>query len=240
MISIIVPTLNEEKFLGQTLRALKKLELSHEVIVSDGGSTDTTLEIAAKFADKIVKKQPEEKQNIAIGRNQGAKAATGDFFVFIDADVEIPEINKFFKKALELFSNEPKLLGLTVFLKVFPEHATLADKFFFQLVNTIHYFSNNWLKIGSASGEFQMIRAEAFKKVGGFNEYLAAGEDVELFSRLARIGVTRVETGLHILHTSRRAHSIGWPKLWGLWFMNNLFFIKFFKRSFSKTWKSVR
>jgi glycosyltransferase involved in cell wall biosynthesis len=239
MLSIIIPTLNEEKILEKTLKALAPLAIEHEIIVSDGGSTDKTVAIAEKYSRQVIKNIPGQKQNIAIGRNLGAKAASGEFLVFLDADVQIPDINNFFQKALYLFNKEKKLTGLTVFLKVFPEHATLADKFFFQLVNFIHYIANNWLKWGSASGEFQLIRASAFKMVNGYDENLVVGEDNKIFSKLAKIGITRVETGLHVLHTCRRAHKTGWAKLLYLWLINNLW-NQLFKHSFSKEWEVIR
>ncbi|MCL5775137.1 MAG: hypothetical protein M1333_02900, partial [Patescibacteria group bacterium] len=133
----------------------------------------------------------------------------------------------------------PRLCGLTVFLKVLPEHVTLSDQMFFGVVNRLYQFYNNVLHLGMASGEFQMIRAEAFKKVGGFNPTLVVGEDNDLFGRLSTIGKTRVETGLFVMHTSRRAHSVGWTKLLGLWAIN-LIFNKVIKRSFSKEWKVIR
>lgn len=241
MISIIIPTLNEEKVLNRTLLSLRKLRnLPYEIIVSDGGSSDKTLEIAKEYADKIVECEKGIKQTIALGKNLGAKAATGKYLVFIDADVEIPNINQFFEIATSKFDNQKNLTGLSVFLKVFPEHATLADKLFFQIVNFIHYTANHILPLGSASGEFQMIAKESFDTLGGYRTDLAVGKDVEMFSRLRKLGRTRIEAGLHVLHTSRRAHAVGWRKLWFLWLKNNLIFIKLFKKSFTKEWIVIR
>lgn len=240
MISIIIPTLNEEKVLERTLKALSVLNITdYEIIVSDGASKDRTVEIAKKFAHAVVVHEEPHRQNIAEGRNLGAAQAKGEFLVFIDADVFIPEINNFFGRALEMFEKDSGLVGLTVFLKVLPEHVTLSDRLFFGMVNRFNQFSNNILHVGAAAGEFQMVRAETFKKLGGYNEAIVIGEDNELFGRLSRVGKTQVETGLYVLHTSRRAHDVGWFKLLFLWWIN-LFYIKFFKKSFSKEWKPIR
>lgn len=240
MLSIIIPTLNEEKVLARTIRSLRQLQITdYEIIVSDGGSGDRTIEIALKSADKVVVHPGDHRQTIGQGKNLGARAAKGEFLVFLDADVIIPDINRFFQKALELFEIDLELLGLTVFLKVIPEKATLGDRLFFSVINWLHQFSNNLLKSGTASGEFQMIRAEAFHKLGGYNEILVMGEDNDMFSRLSRAGKTRVEDRLHILHDSRRAHAIGWLKLLWLW-LSNTAYSKIFKKSWSREWKVIR
>ncbi len=230
----------KKKVLKKTLGALSNLNRQDfEIIVSDGGSKDKTQEIAQTYADKLVIPKDKKKQTIAMGRNCGAEEAKGDYFVFLDADVFIPEVEEFFKKTIEIFESDKKLVALTAFIKVFPQNATLSDKFFFSVVNVVYFISNNILGIGAASGEFQMIDSEAFKKVNGFNVKLIASEDNDIFERLSKIGKTKVVSGLHILHTSRRAHKIGWPKLLFLWFMNS-FMLKIFKRSFSKEWTVVR
>jgi glycosyltransferase involved in cell wall biosynthesis len=240
MISIIIPTLNEEKILKRTLKPLRKLNRAdYEVIVSDGGSTDRTRDIALRYADRLASACEGKRQTIAEGRNAGAEIAVGEYLVFLDADVYIPNADQFFKNTIHTFEEDPKLVGLTVFLKVFPQNATLSDKFFFSIINAIYYCSNNIFHVGAASGEFQMMRAEVFKTVGGFNGALVAGEDNDLFARLSKQGKTRVDAGLHILHTSRRAHSIGWHNLLFLWIVNGLM-SKVLKRSFSKEWTVIR
>ena len=240
MISIIIPTLNEEKVLRRTLENLRRIDVvNYEIIVSDGGSKDKTVEIAESLADKVIGNNSERRQTIAEGRNAGAAAATGEIFLFLDADVIIPEINEFISQTIRAFAINSKLVGLTVFLKVLPEHVTISDKLFFGIVNRVNQFSNNVLHIGAAAGECQMVRASSFKQLGGFNPKLAVGEDQDLFARLSKIGKTWVETGLHVFHTSRRAHEIGWLKLHFLWWIN-LLYIKIFKRSFSKEWEVIR
>lgn len=240
LLSIIVPTLNEEKVIAGTLEGLKRLKLlEHEIIVSDDKSKDKTSEIAKQYADKVIQSEDATKRSIARGRNRGAKAASGDYFVFVDADVNIPDIDNFFARALKTFKEDSRLVALTGIVKVSPEKATFADNIFFGLLNLMQYVSNNFLGLGIAPGEFQMIKRAAFEKVGGYNENLAASEDYDLFSRLSRLGRTKVKWNLKVFHSGRRAHAIGWPKLLKLW-MGNAISNALFKRSMSKKWEEVR
>lgn len=239
MISFIIPTLNEEKTLRQTLEAISLYQGEKEIIISDGNSRDATLKIAKEFTDKIFVYHGEKRQTIGQGRNDGAKLASGEILVFVDADVIIPDINAFFQKAFAIFTQRERLVALTVEYKVLPEMATWLDKIIFKLVAWDFVLANNYFKRGSSGGEFQMIKAEAFKKVGGFNERLAVAEDNELFYRLSRIGETRCDMSLFIFHTGRRAHKIGWPRLLLQWWVNYLS-VFLFNKSVSQEWKEIR
>lgn len=241
MISIIIPTLNEEKTIEKTLQSLRELsnDYNHEIIVSDGRSTDRTIEIAKKYNTKIVVYDDTIRQTISNARNLGASVASGDIFVFLDADVTIPDINAFFKKALDLFNKEEKLVGLTVRIKVLPESETLTDKIILGTFDYVNLFLNNVLRFGGASGEFQMIRASTFKKLTGYNEKIVVAEDIDMFQRLAREGKTKIEMSLKIMHTGRRAHKVGWPKLLWEWSINGLS-VLIFNHSFRKVWEEIR
>jgi GT2 family glycosyltransferase len=93
--------------------------------------------------------------------------------------------------------------------------------------------------VGGAGGEFQMITAEAFKEVGGFDERLTASEDMDLFRRLSNIGRTRFVNRLTVWHTGRRAHAIGWPRLLLSWFTNSVS-VFVFGKSTSREWTVIR
>lgn len=240
MISIIIPVRNEAKIIGETTKKIhdELTAYEHEIIVSDGGSSDRTVEVAKKYAN-VLEYHGAERKTIAWGKNQGAKAAKGPYLVFIDADVHIPNPNEFFKTALARFAADPKLTGLTVNLNVFPDQATFADRFFFGMVNRDHWFNNNVTHLGSASGEFQMIPKSAFEKVNGYKEYLVVAEDNDMFARLAKIGHTHMDRSLNVYHTGRRGHEVGWPRLLWEWFVNYTS-VRFFDRSHHKEWYEVR
>lgn len=240
MISIIIPTLNEEKVISKTLGMLQGLDKDkYEVIVSDGGSTDKTQSIALNLADHLVVPETKDRQTISIGRNLGGKKAKGEFLVFLDADVYIHQPDLFFDRCLALFNKDPNLAGLSVFLKVLPEHATFFDHLFFTLMNWFYYISNNIFKSGAAGGEFQMVKKSVFDQLGGFNEKLVATEDNDFFNRVSKVGKTMMSAKLFVSHTSRRAHAVGWPHLLSLWLMNTVS-TKIFKKSYSKEWKVIR
>jgi len=239
MISIIIPTRNEEKIIDQTLSRLKsKLTIPHELIVCDGNSTDSTVAIAQKYADKIVIQDKSRPRTIGTGRNQGAEAAAGEYIVFLDADCTIPEPDAFFTRALTYFESHPKVVGLCARLKVLPEYVTLMDRIVFACVNVTYAFFNNVLRIGASGGEFLMIRKSIFQKTGGFKEHLAVAEDINLFWTVSRLGRTHLLRSLVVWHTSRRAHAVGWPNLLLSWFVNTLSLV--FRHRAPKEWKVVR
>ncbi|HUC88695.1 MAG TPA: glycosyltransferase [Candidatus Paceibacterota bacterium] len=240
MISIIIPTLNEEKVIEKTLASLRKLiNVPYEIIISDGKSTDKTVEIAKKYADHVVEYKGQNRQTIAQGRNDGAKAARGDFLVFLDADCVIPDSNEFFSQALRNFNEKKGIIALTGNIRVLKQYETLADRLVFLYMNSFFRFANNVLHKGQAPGEFQMIRKSAFESVHGFREDLVAGEDVDMFLRLSKIGSTFFDKNLTVFHTGRRAHKIGWPRLLWMWFMNSMH-VSIFNKSKSKEWTAIR
>jgi glycosyltransferase involved in cell wall biosynthesis len=239
MISIIIPTLNEESVLEDRLRRLRSgLTIPHEIIVSDGKSTDKTVEIARKLADKVVVYSGEKRQTIAQGRNDGARAAQGEFLAFLDADCMIPEPDKYFTKALAQFDDH-KISAVVPWVKVLPEMATLSDKIVYAVFNSYLAFINNIFNLGVSGGEFQMMRRDTFNKIGGYDESLTASEDMELLGRLSKIGKAKLDTSLVIYHTGRRAHKIGWPRLLFQWFANSVSMMTHGK-SYSTEWKPIR
>ena len=79
---------NEEKYLPLLLKSIKEQYFSqnYEVIVADAGSKDRTVEIAKSFGCNVAKGGMPAK-----GRNEGAKIAKGDLFLFLDADIILSE-----------------------------------------------------------------------------------------------------------------------------------------------------
>jgi glycosyltransferase involved in cell wall biosynthesis len=241
MISIIIPTLNEISTIKQTLERLRMIDgVQYEIIISDGGSSDGTIELARLLADRVIVHDGKLRQTIADGRNLGASIAKGEYLLFLDADVHLEGAEVFLKTLIQRFENNNKLVAATVRIKVLPEATTLTDK----LLSTImidwpHYLNNNILKTGSSSGEVQFMRKSAFVQVGGFDGSLVSCEDVNMFERLAKIGQTKMFYDLAVYHSGRRFHKIGWFKVLLTWQIN-IFYYKFRGKAKSKVWTEVR
>ena len=86
-VSVVIPALNEEKFIGDCLKALRGQTVPAEIIVVDNGSRDRTVEIARDYADMVI-----EAPGVRIARLRqiGAEAASGDIVATTDADTFAP------------------------------------------------------------------------------------------------------------------------------------------------------
>lgn len=239
MISIIIPTYNEEQYIGKTLADLKaKLTIPHEIIVTDDKSRDHTAEVAERYADLVL--VPEQKHiTIAANRNYGASYARGEYLAFIDSDTTIADPDAFFARALSHFEADPKLVALTGRIGVWPELETRSDRLVYAIFNFVHRVKNNLLHMGEASGKFQMMRRSAFETVGGYREDLVTREDGDMFSRLSKVGRTMYDHQLFFTHTGRRAHRIGWPKLLTIW-MIETFWVAAFGKARVAEWVDIR
>ncbi|MBU1298495.1 MAG: glycosyltransferase [Bacteroidetes bacterium] len=239
-LSIIIPTLQEGKLLERVLSQFEKefrKEHNIELIVSDGGSTDATLEFARNGADVVIEKSGNYKQNISIGRNIGAKAATGEILMFINADTYIADIENFIA-TIRIAINQPGVAGITCPVLVYPEEESFADKFFHSFLN-IYFYTLNILRLGMGRGECQVIKAELFKKLDGYNEKIAAGEDFDLFKRLRRYGKIAFLWNLNVFESPRRYRKSGYLRVIFLWLLNAIA-VLIIKRSILNEWKPIR
>jgi glycosyltransferase involved in cell wall biosynthesis len=85
-VSVIVPVFNGERYLEEALRSAVDQSLPpFEVIVVDDGSTDASLEIAERIGDPV-RCITQENAGVAVARNRGLSAATGQFIAFLDHD----------------------------------------------------------------------------------------------------------------------------------------------------------
>ncbi|MCW4044908.1 MAG: glycosyltransferase family 2 protein [Candidatus Bathyarchaeota archaeon] len=87
MLSIIIPTLNEESGIAKTLSEINELDIDKEVLVVDGLSTDKTVENAKRMGAKIIL---EKRKGKGIAMATGVKNAKGDFIAFLDGDGTYP------------------------------------------------------------------------------------------------------------------------------------------------------
>lgn len=206
MISIIIPTLNEEKYLPLLLESIKKQSFDaaqdkdFEIILADAGSKDKTLEIAKKYNCIITQGGLPGR-----GRNLGAKIAKGSMFFFLDADTVLPD--NFFEKALPEFKS--RNLEVAGFCLI-PLPKNKISSF---LINI--FYNQPIVLLESALPHAAMgilIKKEIFEKVGGFDEDVRLAEDHYLVRRAARVfgakfGIIKC-TKVYV--SDRRFKSDGW------------------------------
>jgi len=238
--SIIIPTLNEEKLLPSLLKSLHDVKrMNHrsvEIVVSDGGSSDKTLEIAKKFSDKLLVHTNGDVRTISSGRARGAEESTGDILIFINADVRL-DLDKLLKIVEGKFIHS-NYTALATKVKVFPEEESRSDKYMANFLNA-YFRSLNTLGMGMGRGECQVIRRTTYNKVGGYRKDLYAGEDFELFTRIRREGKVLFVKDFVVYESPRRYHKWGYLKTLASWFLNSSASL-IFKKSFYKSWDLVR
>ena len=172
-VSIIVPTYNEESNIALCLQSLKELNYSrYEIIVSDGGSTDRTVEMAKSFVDKVVIDEivPPGWVGKNWGCHLGYKEAKGDYLLFVDADTEhTPEsLKHFIKVAME---RNAALVSVFPFQRI---------KSWWEAINPVFYFASNLTYGGrnsvnnpdkqksyTASGQYMLFNRKDYEKFGG-------------------------------------------------------------------------
>jgi rSAM/selenodomain-associated transferase 2 len=194
MISVIIPTLNEEKALPETLRHLLGQPGGFEVIVVDGGSVDRTSEIVRGEPRVRLLKAPKGR---ASQMNTGAQHATGDWLLFLHADTLLPE-------------------GALARLNTLETDATVqAGGFLHRFSGTdwrlrmLSYFNNvrcRWSKI-IYGDQAMFVRRTLFERLDGFpNE--SRLEDVLFSRKLVRI-VTPVLLAPPVVTDSRKFVQMG-------------------------------
>lgn len=181
--SIIIPTLNEEKFLPNLLSDLKKqTDSEFEVIIVDSKSEDATAKIARSYRDNFqMKFISNARRNVSHQRNFGAKKAVGEYLIFLDADAQL---GKSFIKNLKSFI--VKKSGLIFVPYIDPDESSARSALNF--VNFLIELSQYTNKPFSTGGSMIWDRS-LFLKLGGFDEKLYLGEDHNIIQRALKWGV---------------------------------------------------
>ncbi len=243
-VSIVVPTLNEETTLASLLRPLRAHArgLGLELIVSDGGSTDATVEIAERWADRVVVHTAAHRQTIAAGRNAGAhdaQVASGDVLLFFNADIGLPkDLPRFIRDVTEAARQHG---AATCRVIVDPQEARVMERIVLNTCNALYWGINTLRIVGMGRGEVHAVRRDVFEASGGYREHLAAGEDFDLFKRILRLPGARVAfLWRHVVFESpRRYRQRGLFRTMGAWALNATW-VAFRDRSRSTEWEAVR
>lgn len=198
-ISIIIPTLNEEKFLPMLLESLiAQHDKDFEVIAVDGASGDKTVDVAQSY----IKRMPHlsiiqaEKPGVSYQKNLGAARATGEWLLFVDADVIL------YPYCIE------RILSY-----IAEGHVQFFTPWFSPDTSDSPDVAVSLVAIGAIEGSLMVkkplaavvvgVKKDLFERVGGFDETRTFGEDYDLTQRLKNFGIP-----LSILRETLYIHSL--------------------------------
>ena len=217
--SIILPAYNEESHLPGTLAsvhaAMRMVPEPGEIIVVDNNSTDRTAAVAQENGARVVF---EPLNQISRARNCGARAAQGQWLIFLDADTQLPP--GLLVRAIENLRSG-KIAGGGAFM----EMDRPLEPRYQRVVNCWTWISR---KLQWAAGSFVYCTKEGFDAVGGFSLKVYAGEEV-FFSRAytkwaKRQGKTfRIIDSPRVLTSARKMEWYTPAQLLGLLLMMTLF-----------------
>ncbi len=197
-LSVVIPAYNEEKRLPQSLAAviefLKKQSYESEVIVSDDGSADKTVEVASEILKTVPHKIVTTPENKGKGNavRQGVLASQGEYVLFTDADLSTPieEVTRFLAhlaKDQDVVIGSRALPGSQVMIHQNPLRETMGKVF-----NSIACFFA-FKGIHDSQCGFKAFRREAALKLFGLQKLDGFSFDVEIVFLAQKLGLRLLE-----------------------------------------------
>ena len=216
MISVVVPTYNEEEHIETCLKALLDQTLpksQYEIIVSDSSSTDNTVKLAKKLVDKVTVCK---KVGAGFGRNWGASKAKGSILAFVDAD-SIPA--RGWLEAIKGALDSKDAVAVTgPFHSI--EKESVLEQFFYRVWSTECHLTTV-LGFPLLPGFNFAVKKNAFDQAGGFKNDDEVCEDFDLSLKLRREGQVKFDKDMEAATSARKLREMGIIKysLHGLMFL---------------------
>jgi len=185
--SIVIPCLNEEKFIPHLLTSLTEQTIKNfEIVVVDGSSTDNTVAEVKKFEHKIVNLQIiiSDKASLPLQRNLGASHTRGDWLIFADADTVLMP---YFIERIEWFINRRKPSFFTAWFR--PDSEASGDALITLLANMMFEGSVIFHRPLSP-GPLTIVTRKVYDLVGGYDEKHAFHEDMDFSLRAYKQGIS--------------------------------------------------
>ena len=175
LVSVVVTTRNEEKNIGNCLHSIRTQTWpAIEVIVVDNHSTDATLEISKRLADKVATKGPERSAQ----RNYGMiDLASGEYVLYIDADMILSPL---------LVESCVEQIQQTAAVALHVSETVLGTRYF----SRVRRFERGFYD-GTPIDGARFFHRPTFNKVGGFDEALfvkGSGEDWDIDKKIKQVG----------------------------------------------------
>lgn len=184
-LSVIIPTLNEEKFIGTLLDSIfYQTVWPKEIIIIDAFSTDKTEQVVDRRRDKLPQLQFVQipKYTISRQRNYGVSLTSNAHILFLDADMKLKDKDTLEKYVKELEIKRPHIAAATNL----PLSDSWKDKIYFLNMNLAMRAAKPFWPW--TTGMNLYVQKAAFGKVKGFDEEVRVGEDMELVQRMVKKG----------------------------------------------------
>ncbi len=208
-ISVIIPTLNEEKSIARTVAALRSLKID-ELFIVDGGSTDRTIEICNRLEAKVFF----STRGRSAQMNLGARQATGDVLLFLHADTRLPP------SALDdirAAMNDRRSPGGHFDIKLDGDHWML------KVIGAMISLRSRVTKIATGDQAI-FVRRDVFEAIGGYPE-IPLMEDVAFSRALRRMGKVACVRS-RVLTSARRWETEGvWRTILKMWTLKSLYLL---------------
>ncbi|MBI2476756.1 glycosyltransferase [Candidatus Uhrbacteria bacterium] len=198
-LSIIIPTRNEEMYLPNLLKDIRRQSFADiEIIVADADSTDDTRDLAKRYRARVVKGGMP-----GVGRNRGARAADGDLLLFLDADVRLPSKHFLRDMLREMRARQFDLATC----RLRPYEGRFADRVMLGIYNT--YARATVTLNPHAPGACLFVKRYVHDELGGFDESITLAEDCDYAKRGSSIGTFGILKTFPVYISMRRHERFG-------------------------------
>ena len=203
MITVVVPTFNEEKNIVDCLESLNRQTLprrEYEIIVVDGNSSDRSRELAAPLADLVfVQTSP----RVGGARNDGAMRAKGEIVAFADADCVVPP-----DWLVRIRDDFARYHPVEVYGTVYPREGGIRNRIALGLANTFAWLGYHTRTLYYSLGCNTAVDRAAFIQAGMYRS-MDAGEDIEISLRMKQFGKVLFDPEVRVGFSMRRYQQFG-------------------------------
>ncbi len=199
-LAIVIPTLNEQNYIGKLLDSIaEQTVFPKEIVVVDAKSQDKTISEIKKRQKKLPLKYFQiPKYTISRQRNYGAERTSAQNILFLDADVCLKKKDTLEKYMAEVLERKPDIATATIL----PLSNHWKNKVLFWGTDVVFRASKPIWPMVLAINIY--VKREVLKKSGGFDEEIAFAEDHEFLQRVIKDGAKFMFLNKPKIYTSTR------------------------------------